>query len=674
MKTKILVIDDDPGIRKSLGLSLRTEGYAVIEAANGPDGLELAKSETPHLIICDINMPDMDGYEVVKQLRQSSVLASVPFVFLTARSGRAEIRRGMNLGADDYLTKPFTREELIEAVRVRLKKHDASREALTQQLILDSERMRSRFVSHLTGGAKQAIDEEAPASAAQAITEATVLFTDIRSFTTISERLSVVEIATLLNRYFERACEPILAAGGRVVKFIGDGIMAVFPHNEEQPRERQALRAIEAGLAMSLVAHQFREWMHERFAHHGLPEFAVGVGIHTGEVTLCQVGAQGEDNFTAIGDTVNIASRLEGQTKELGWPVVASGTAISAAGEAVLYGAHRVVHLRGRTKPVLVYQVLGVKGVTPTPGGVAREDLSRGLQQALAGNAEGAALASKAALGDALRALLGSGPSLSAPQHIKNYAVIAKILDPNRSSVYLAERDTDGRRVAIRIRQKRAGGEAAFQRFVERPTMLGRIQHAHVAPIFDHGFTDDVAYIVTEYFPLGSVKRALSLPLPPAQALGLLQQAAAGLAEVHRLCTLAEDIGPDNLMLRLNGELALAEIDCREDIAAPGEDRPPLDVLAYRAPERFRGAPGDVRSDIYSLGVIFYEMLTGQLPPAANSGASVPPLEPGLAAYQPLLDRMLCQDPAARYSNCAELFQAIDACRAGNREAGAPPR
>jgi len=238
MTTKILVIDDDPGIRKSLGLSLRTEGYAVIEAASGPEGLELAASEAPALIICDVNMPGMDGYEVVTRLRKSN--ASVPFVFLTAKGGRAEIRRGMNLGADDYLTKPFTREELIEAVRVRLKKHDTSREALAQQLILDSERMRSRFVSHLTGGVKPALDEQAPADAVNAIIEATVLFTDIRSFTTLSERLSVVEIAALLNRYFERACEPILAAGGKVVKFIGDGIMAVFPHGAEQPREQVA--------------------------------------------------------------------------------------------------------------------------------------------------------------------------------------------------------------------------------------------------------------------------------------------------------------------------------------------------------------------------------------------------------------------------------------------------
>jgi class 3 adenylate cyclase len=657
LKTKILVIDDDPGIRKSLSLSLRTEGYAVVLAASGREALEVAAREIPALIICDVNMPEMDGYEVVRQLRQSAALVSVPFIFLTARGERADIRRGMNLGADDYLTKPFTREELIDAVRVRLKRLDESREALAQQLILDSERMRSRFVSRLTAGANAAIDDTAPQDTVHSIIEATVLFTDIRSFTTISERLSVGEIATLLNQYFQRACEPILAAGGKVVKFIGDGIMAVFPHGDGQPRERQALRAIQAGLALSLAAHQFREWMQARFAERGLPEFAIGVGIHTGEVTLFPVGAQGEENFTAIGDTVNIASRLEGQTKELGWPVVASGAAISAAGEAVRYGAHRVVHLRGRSKPVLVYEVLGLKGLVAPPA-AKPDDLSRQLQQALAGNAEGAALAAKAALRDALLALLASGPTLSSPQHIKNYAVIAKLGDPNRSSLYLAERDTDGQKVAIRIRQRRPGDDAFFQRFVDRATTIGRIRHRHVAAIFDHGFADDVAYIVTEHFPRGSVKQALSFPLPAPQALALLWQAATGLREVHRLCTLAEDIDPDNLMLRADGDVVLSELDCRENAPVPVD----AGARPYRAPERLAGQSGDVRADIYSLGIIFHEMLTGQIPSAAAAK-----LEPPLAAYEALLAGMLAQNPASRYVSCDALISAIERCAAHPR-------
>src|SRR5215213_7064980 len=105
--TKILVIEDDPGIRRSLALSLRAAGYSVVEAGNGRAGLEIGLNELPDLIICDVNMPEMDGYAVVERVRQAPTLASTPFIFLTARDERADMRRGMNLGADDYLKKPF---------------------------------------------------------------------------------------------------------------------------------------------------------------------------------------------------------------------------------------------------------------------------------------------------------------------------------------------------------------------------------------------------------------------------------------------------------------------------------------------------------------------------------------------------------------------------------------
>ena len=646
MQTKILIIDDDPGIRRSLALSLKTEGYAVVEAANGRIGLDLASRETPDLIICDVNMPEMDGYAVVTKLRQTSGLASVPFVFLTARGERSEMRRGMNLGADDYLTKPFTREELVETVKARLQKHEETRESLTQQLILAGERMRSRFFGRLTGQAAQAPLEDLPQpDGITRVVEATVLFTDIRGFTTISERLSVVEIASFLNHYFHRACEPIVAANGKVVKFIGDGIMAVFPHGEDEPAARQALRAIQAGLALSLVAHEFREWMRAQFPDRGLPDFAIGVGIHTGDVTLCDVGTLGEHNFTALGDAVNIASRLEGQTKELGWPVVASGAAISAAGEAVVHGAHRVVHLRGRTKPVLVYQVLGLKALNAPAR--AAEDLSTQLRQALASNAEGAAVAVKAALRDTLLALLTDTqtPSMSAPMRIKNYAVIAKLSQSDDSALYLAEREADGTKVAIRIRQRRSSDDPAFRRFSERAVTLGRIEHPHVAAIYDHGFTDDIAYIVTEYFPRGPLKRAFSLPLGPDKALAVIRQAAAALAEVHAVCRLSEGLHPDNVMVRANDDIALVDLDCLtpEDPAfanAQGAS------LAYCAPERLAGAASDERSDIYSLGVMYYELLNGKVPRAGDG-------------LEGVLKRMLARDPAERYANAATLLTAL---------------
>ncbi len=674
MLTKILIIEDDPGIRRGLALTLKTEGYRVTEAENGRAGLEAAGTQLPDLVLCDVNMPEMDGYAVVEQLRRMPALASTPFIFLTARGEHADVRKGMALGADDYLIKPFTRAELLEAITGRLKKLAAWREALAQQLIVGGDLLRRRFRSSLTGEAQHAaVEEAAVPGTGNSTVEATVLFTDIRGFTTICERLSVVEIAALLNAYLQRACEPIVAAGGKIVKFIGDGIMAVFPHSDEEPRERQALRAIQTGLGLSIVAHHFRGWLRTQYADRGLPEFAIGVGIHTGEVTLCQVGTAGQEDFTAIGDTVNIASRLEGQTKELGWPVVASEVTIGAAGDAVVHGAHRVVHLRGRTKPVLVYEVISLKSLPAAPDRSAG-DLSALLQEALAGNAQGAATAAKAALRETLEALMSdqTQPSPSAPLRIKNYSVIGKLDGASGSALYLGERDVDGKKVAIRIRQSRTGED---RRPLQRYAMVGRLEHPNIAAIFDLGFADTLVYTVMEYFPAGCLRQVLKGPLSPRQALSLLAQAAAALAEVHRQGIVHRDLTPENFMVRENGELALAGFENAKDetgdlsITQPAA---PLRSLYYRAPEYVTGTAVNQRSDLYALGAIFFEMLTGHRPYTSDSideltrqivTAPPPRLPAEIAHCQELVDAMLAKDPARRCPSAGAVLDAIDTVR-----------
>jgi len=687
MKTKILIIEDEPGIRRGLVLALKSEGYDVTEAENGRAGLEAAGNELPDLVLCDIAMPEMDGYAVVEQMRRMPALASTPFIFLTAHSEHADVRKGMALGADDYLSKPFTRAELIEAVTVRLKKVAVWREVLAQQLIVGGDLLRRRFRGNLIGEAQHAaVEEAARPGTGNSIVEATVLFTDIRSFTAISERLSVVEIAALLSTYLQRACEPIIAAGGKIVKFIGDGIMAVFPHTGDNPRERQALRAVQTGLGLSIIAHHFRKHVHTQYADRGLPEFAIGVGIHTGEVTLCQVGTSGQEGFTAIGDTVNIASRLEGQTKQLGWPVVASEATISAAGDAVIHGAHRIVHLRGRTKPVLVYEVLGLNLPATTDRGTG--SLSELLQEALAGNAQGAATAVKAALRETLEALMSdqSRPSPSAPLRIKNYSVIGTLEAANGSPVYLAERELDGKKVAIKIRQIRAGEDRRLlQRYVQEAARVGRLDHPNVAAIFDHGFAEDLAYIVMEYFPAGSLRQGVKGPLPPHQALSLLAQAATALAEVHRQGIVHRDLKPENFMVRENGAIALAGFEGAKDETSDMSIAPravPLKSLYYRSPEHVTGTEVDQRSDLYALGVIFFEMLTGHRPYTSDSideltrqivNAPPPRLPAELAYCQELVDAMLAKDPARRYPSAGAVLEAIDtvrtraAIRAGRR-------
>src|SRR4051812_31573851 len=122
--TKILLIEDDELVRLSTLDMLEAEGYDAFAAENGLRGLELAHSELPALIICDIMMPEMDGFEVLANLQASPETATIPFIYLTAKADMASLRQGMELGADDYLIKPFNIDQLLTTIQVRLKKHE----------------------------------------------------------------------------------------------------------------------------------------------------------------------------------------------------------------------------------------------------------------------------------------------------------------------------------------------------------------------------------------------------------------------------------------------------------------------------------------------------------------------------------------------------------------------
>jgi len=118
--TKILVIEDQPQMRKNLATILEMENFQVTIAADGPTGIALARTSQPDIVVCDVMMPGLDGYSVLEKLRADPATATLPFIFLTAKGDKTDLRTGMNLGADDYLTKPVSREDLLAAIQVRL--------------------------------------------------------------------------------------------------------------------------------------------------------------------------------------------------------------------------------------------------------------------------------------------------------------------------------------------------------------------------------------------------------------------------------------------------------------------------------------------------------------------------------------------------------------------------
>jgi adenylate cyclase len=189
-------------------------------------------------------------------------------------------------------------------------------------------------------------------------TPVTVLFSDIRNFTTMSERLSAREVVEMLNSYFERACAALLREGATIDKFIGDAIMAEF--GAPLPQADHARRALRAAVALRQVAIDFQQWMSERFADRGLPPFAIGIGVHSGEAVVGNIGSSARMEYTAIGDTVNIASRLEGKTKETGCTILASAQTVAAAGDGVIIGGQHLLTVKGRNQPVEAVEIVSV--------------------------------------------------------------------------------------------------------------------------------------------------------------------------------------------------------------------------------------------------------------------------------------------------------------------------
>jgi class 3 adenylate cyclase len=162
----------------------------------------------------------------------------------------------------------------------------------------------------------------------------------------------------MLNAYFTRVCEPILAQGGTLDKYIGDAVMAEF--GAPLPYPDHARRAIRAALGMAREAEAFKQWMRQRFPERGLAEFGIGVGLHTGEAVIGSIGTPKRKEFTAIGDTVNAASRLEGITKDLKCVIAASEVTVKAAGPGVRTGKRETVTVKGRAEPLVVYEILGI--------------------------------------------------------------------------------------------------------------------------------------------------------------------------------------------------------------------------------------------------------------------------------------------------------------------------
>lgn len=260
------------------------------------------------------------------------------------------------------------------------------------------------------------------------------------------------------------------------------------------------------------------------------------------------------------------------------------------------------------------------------------------------------------------------------PVTIRGHRFVREIAVGGTSMVYLAESERAGDMVVLKVlRDTPEAGDAQvqFARFLQEYELISKIRHPNVVRIYDLGIADDHAYIAMEYFPLGDLRAHIASALSPAAAVGYLAQMAGALQVVHAVGVLHRDLKPGNIMLRANGSLAIIDFGLAKQAELKVEMTGTGEIFGtpyYMSPEQGHGQELDVRSDLYSLGVIFYEMLTCKKPYLATSpmgvifmhaNAPLPVLDGRLAQYQPILDRLMAKAPADRFASAGELLAHV---------------
>ena len=335
----ILIADDNRVNRLLLGRGLESDGHTVVFAEDGREALDLLRQQKFDLMLLDVLMPELDGYGVLEELQHDPHLRDIPVIVTSALDELDSVVRCLEMGAEDYLTKPVNAVLLNARISASLEKkrlRDQQRELISR--FATKEVAEDLLTSGFSLGGKHV--------------DASAMFCDIRSFTTIVEAHEPGEIIQLLNDYYTLMMDAIDGEGGIVNQMVGDGLMAIF--GAPLPRENHRRSAVLAARQMVDLIRLFDE---EQAARERV-QIQIGVGIASGNVIAGYTGTLHRATYTCVGDTVNVAARLEAHTKVVGRPILIDEETRRGLDDSIGVEPQGEVLMKGKTEPINVYSVV----------------------------------------------------------------------------------------------------------------------------------------------------------------------------------------------------------------------------------------------------------------------------------------------------------------------------
>lgn len=331
---RILIVDDEPINQQVFKNHLAGKGFYLTQAMNGKEAIKAIESNPAFdLVILDVMMPRMSGYEVCQQIREQFLPSELPIIMVTAKDQLQDIVQGLSLGANDYLPKPFHKEELLARINTQLDLHrifDVAGRFVPNEFLHSLNRNRITEVELGDFAAR----------------EVTVLFTDIRGYTTLSEGMTPEQNFKFVNAFHGRMGPVVQQHKGFVNQYLGDAIMAIFPGSPED--------ALKAAIGMQQTLSKYNQ---ERASQNRKP-IRIGIGLHTGPLIMGIIGDQNRLDAATISDTVNTASRMEGLTKHYSTSILLSEDSMTDLLHPDAFHLRFLgpVQVKGKVKPIGIYE------------------------------------------------------------------------------------------------------------------------------------------------------------------------------------------------------------------------------------------------------------------------------------------------------------------------------
>lgn len=370
-RASILVVDDDPVNRSMLTASLQAGGHQVTTAEGGSQALDLVRAEGFDVILLDVLMPRMDGYQVLERLKEDPRLRHIPVVMVTALDDVESAVRCIELGADDYLSKPIDPVLLgarINAGLMKKRLHDLELQHLEEVDGLNR-RLEARVEEQMaelirTGELKRFLPQQiAEGLMAGQLSpddgferrKVTLLFADMVGFTDLSDKLEPEELAEVLNEYLREMTAEAVSQGGTLDNYIGDGLMVLFGAPKRAEESVQAWRALRTAFGMKVRAEELTTAIRQR----GIPaDIKVRVGVNTGHCTVGVLGSDIMRAYKAVGFAVNVAARLQSEAEP--GTVLAGFRTYALVKDRVVAEQREPLTLKGAARPVEAWEILGL--------------------------------------------------------------------------------------------------------------------------------------------------------------------------------------------------------------------------------------------------------------------------------------------------------------------------